>query len=233
MSKSTLTGLIFLSASALAFEINLTRLFSVAQFYHFAFMIVSLALLGYGASGTTLSIFPKFKGKNLSQTMGWISSAQAITILGGYLFVNELPFNSFSIAWNVKQAILLTGQFFALALPFFFNGLGVGILLAAAPRVAGRTYAANLLGSAAGCLLALIAPSKTGVEGLMTLCSGLAALSALMCFIMHKPVQIISYAQDEGYAIRRRLNAPSRSGLALERCYSCLDLHAWTWVCEP
>ena len=45
-------GLFLLSASSLAFEIVLTRIFSVGQFYHFAFMIVSLALLGYGASGT-------------------------------------------------------------------------------------------------------------------------------------------------------------------------------------
>lgn len=38
-------ALLLLSAAALAFEINLMRLFSAAQFYHFAFMIVSLALL--------------------------------------------------------------------------------------------------------------------------------------------------------------------------------------------
>lgn len=144
MSKSTLTGLIFLSASALAFEINLTRLFSVAQFYHFAFMIVSLALLGYGASGTFLAIFPKIKDKNLAQTLGWISTGQAITILGAYLFANGLPFNSFSIAWDTKQAVLLMGQFLALALPFFFNGLGVGVLLAASPSGAARIYAVKL-----------------------------------------------------------------------------------------
>jgi hypothetical protein len=47
-----------LSASTLAFEIVLSRLFSIAQFYHFAFMTVSLALLGAGASGTALSVFP-------------------------------------------------------------------------------------------------------------------------------------------------------------------------------
>jgi hypothetical protein len=51
-------SLFLLSAATLTFEINLTRLFSVAQFYHFAFMIVSIALLGFGASGTALSIFP-------------------------------------------------------------------------------------------------------------------------------------------------------------------------------
>jgi hypothetical protein len=58
-SSSARLGLFLLSAAALIFEINLTRLFSVAQFYHFAFMIVSLALLGYGASGTALALFSR------------------------------------------------------------------------------------------------------------------------------------------------------------------------------
>jgi len=47
---TTYAGLFLLSAATLVFEINLTRIFSIAQFYHFAFMIVSLALLGFGAS---------------------------------------------------------------------------------------------------------------------------------------------------------------------------------------
>ena len=41
-------GLLLLSAATLTFETILFRLFSVAQFYHFAFMIVSTALLGFG-----------------------------------------------------------------------------------------------------------------------------------------------------------------------------------------
>ena len=51
--------LFLISAATLTYEITLTRLFSVTQFYHFAFMIVSIALLGFGASGTVLTIFPK------------------------------------------------------------------------------------------------------------------------------------------------------------------------------
>jgi hypothetical protein len=43
----TYAGLFLLSAATLTFEVNLTRIFSIAQFYHFAFMIVSLALLGF------------------------------------------------------------------------------------------------------------------------------------------------------------------------------------------
>ncbi|MFN2126534.1 MAG: hypothetical protein ACK2TU_01625, partial [Anaerolineales bacterium] len=56
-------SLFLLSGSLLIFEITLTRLFSVAQFYHFAFMVVSIALLGFGASGTTIAIFPSMLKK--------------------------------------------------------------------------------------------------------------------------------------------------------------------------
>ena len=44
------------SAIALGYEILLIRLFSVIQWHHFAYMIISLALLGYGASGTFLAV---------------------------------------------------------------------------------------------------------------------------------------------------------------------------------
>ena len=49
-----LTAVALLSAAALSFEILLVRMFSIAQWHHFAYMIISLALLGYGASGTFL-----------------------------------------------------------------------------------------------------------------------------------------------------------------------------------
>ncbi len=52
------------SSSSLAYEIALTRIFSISLWYHFAFMIISIAMLGIGASGTVLSLYPKLK--NLS-----------------------------------------------------------------------------------------------------------------------------------------------------------------------
>ena len=47
------------SAAALAYEILLMRLFSIALWHHFAYMIISLALLGYGASGALLMLAPR------------------------------------------------------------------------------------------------------------------------------------------------------------------------------
>ncbi|MEE9292694.1 MAG: hypothetical protein V3U83_07165, partial [Acidobacteriota bacterium] len=50
-----LVGVAASSAAGLIFEIALTRVFAVTQFYHFAFLAVSLALLGFGASGSVLT----------------------------------------------------------------------------------------------------------------------------------------------------------------------------------
>ena len=179
MNPRLYISLLLLSAATLAFEINLTRLFSVAQFYHFAFMIVSLALLGYGASGSALALFPGLVHRQPGRSLGWLSLATSITILGAYLLVNWLPFDSFSIAVDRRQAWILVLHFIALATPFFFSGMVVSLLLAAFPKAVGQTYAVNLLGSAFGCLIALAAPAWLGGEGTVLLSSGIAAMAAI------------------------------------------------------
>lgn len=178
--RSVRPALFLLCAATLAFEINLTRLFSVAQFYHFAFMIVSLALLGFGASGSFLAIFPKFGVNRSKELLSWLAFACGLGILGAYLLTNWLPFDSFSIAWEPKQTAVLALHYLALATPFFFSGLATGMLLNVFPTRAASTYAANLLGSAAGCALALLAPPLFGAEGLVTLSAGLACTASLL-----------------------------------------------------
>jgi len=175
-------GLFLLSAATLAFEINLTRLFSVAQFYHFAFMIVSLALLGFGASGTALAVNPGWGHVPPSSSLSGMSLACAVSILGAYLLANWLPFDSFSLAWDRRQAAVLALHYAASAAPFFFGGMAVGILLTASPQTASQTYAVSLLGAAMGCVVALVAPSRLGGEGTAVLSSGLSALGALVTY---------------------------------------------------
>jgi hypothetical protein len=160
-------GIALISAATLLLELSLLRLFAVQQFYHFAFMAISLALLGAGASGSLLSVIRH----RLSAL--WLCLAFGGTALGSYLVINALPFDSFSIAWDRQQILYLTVYFLAVAVPFLFSGLVVGgELMASGREVDGgshRVYAANLIGSAIGCVASLLALKAFGGPGTVVL----------------------------------------------------------------
>ncbi|MBN2147037.1 MAG: hypothetical protein JW726_06595 [Anaerolineales bacterium] len=191
IKKDIWLGLFLLSAATLTFEITLTRLFSVAQFYHFAFMIVSIALLGLGASGSALTILPLLQRGSPAVRLAHLSLATGISILLAYLLTNWLPFDSYSIAWDSRQVIILVLHYIALAAPFFFSGMALGLLLTNYPDHAGPTYAINLLGSAMGCIIALVAPAHLGGEGMVTLSSFLAVLAATVSLAHLRPIRYL------------------------------------------
>jgi len=171
-------GVLLLSAATLMFEITLTRLFSVSQFYHFAFMIVSLALLGFGASGTWLALRPTWGRRRPHLALAGLSLGYGITCLGAYLFINQVPFDSFSIAWDMRQVALLFLHYVVLAIPFFCSGAVLSLCFTMRQDATGKTYAYNLIGSAVGCLLALAIPNLLGGVGPVWLSGALAGIAA-------------------------------------------------------
>ncbi len=170
------------SAAALIFEIALTRIFAVTQFYHFAFMTVSLALLGYGASGSALTAFPRI-GQGGPHSWAVLAFLQSIGTLGAYTLSNALPFDSFSIAWDARQIVYLVASYLSLVVPFFFSGIVIGAILSSGqgPMASHRAYAANLIGAGAGCLLALGGLAWFGGTGVIIVAAIIAMLAAL-CF---------------------------------------------------
>jgi hypothetical protein len=176
---ATYLGLALLSAAALAFEITLTRLFSVTQWYHFAFLAVSVALLGYGASGTALSLVPRWAKLPTSRRTFILSVLFALAVAGAYLSLNYSPFDSYRIAWERIQSLYLVLYYLALTAPFFCSGLVTGLLLTAHPEHAPHLYAANLLGSALGSLIPVALLPHTG-EGSILVIVALGLLAALI-----------------------------------------------------
>jgi hypothetical protein len=168
-----------LSAAALAFEITLTRLFSVTQWYHFAFLAASVALLGYGASGTALTLFPRWTRPPVVRRASILSTLFAAAILVAYLSLNYLPFDSYRIAWERIQILYLVLYYLALTLPFLCAGLVTGLLLSAYPGAAAPIYAANLAGSALGALLPLLLLPLTG-EGAVLAIAGLSLVASAL-----------------------------------------------------
>lgn len=170
-------GLALLSAAAMAFEITLTRLFSVTQWYHFAFLAISVALLGYGASGTALSLAPRWATPPAGRRAAAMAALFGLGVVGAYLSLNHLPFDSYRIAWERVQIVYLVVYYLALAVPFFCAGLVTGLLLAAYPERSARLYAANLFGSALGGL-APVALLPLAGEGTVLIIAALGLLAA-------------------------------------------------------
>lgn len=172
-------GITLLSAAMLLLQLALLRIFAVQQFYHFAFMAVSLALLGNGAAGSLLSL----RGRPFAPT--GLCLAFGATTVAAYLTINYLPFDSFSIAWDRRQVFYLALYFLAVAVPFLCAGLLIGgELMAAGSGGAGshRIYGANLIGSALGSVGSLLALAQLGGEGTVLLAMVLGAAAGL-CFV--------------------------------------------------
>jgi len=96
-----------LAGAALLLESTLTRLLAVAQYYHFAFLVVSLALLGFGASGSILTLMPRLLASNpdagdeaIDRLLAYSGVGYAVSVILAYGVVNLLPFDSYSIAWD-------------------------------------------------------------------------------------------------------------------------------------
>jgi hypothetical protein len=161
-----------ISAGSLVYEISLTRIFAVQQFHHFAFLVVGMAVMGIAASGFLIAIRPSSPPASL------LALGYSGAVLLAYLIINLLPFDSYSIAWDRQQVWILLLYFLASGVPFIFTGWVVGAALANASGESHRLYAASMIGSGAGCLLALAGMELLGGEGAIGLSIALGLLAA-------------------------------------------------------
>lgn len=176
----TCFGVFLVSLAALSFQLTLSRVFSVALSYHFAFMVVSLALLGYGASGSFLVLFPSLLRKNPSCFFSCSAMIFSATSLCAYIAANSLPFDPFRISWDRLQLVYLVADYLLLSVPFFFSGLCVSGALTHLATEAGRIYFFDLAGAGVGSLLVLALFMPLGGEGMVVFPALVAALGALV-----------------------------------------------------
>ena len=141
------------SWSSLAFEVALTRIFSISLWYHFAFMIISIAMLGFAASGVALALYPRLKQV---ERLGRYCLLLGIAIPASYLVVNQIPFDPVRLAWDNMQILHLGLFYLVLALPFFCVGLVVATAFSLESGRAGLLYGADLIGAGVGSLGALL-----------------------------------------------------------------------------
>ncbi|MDQ3848443.1 MAG: hypothetical protein M3261_05760, partial [Thermoproteota archaeon] len=154
--KLLFAGIFLVALSGLVLEVAITRIFSAAIWYHFAFVAVSVALVGLGASGLVVQHrVKKLKGK-------W---AENLTLYAAWGITMFIPITLFVMHVLASQVIYLPLYMVLFSVPFFLIGIIISSAFNAFASVAGRLYAADLVGASAGALLVVSFLVLTGGEG--------------------------------------------------------------------
>ncbi len=167
MSRATLAAVAAISAAILAYEVLLMRLFSIIGWHHFAYMIISIALLGFGASGTALALTQDRLIRHFHAVFAAGAGLFATTAVLSFAAAMRLPFNALAIVWDARQLLWLGLTYLLLILPFFFGGGAIGLAFSRFSHEIGRVYAFDLIGAGLGAL---------GIVGVLFVLSPTAAL---------------------------------------------------------
>ena len=152
--KRLFVAIAFASFGVLTTEVALTRIFSFAISYHFAYLTIATALLGFGSAGALLAVRPRLFGdpdNRLVWAGGW-GGLSTVLALG---YASVVRFNPFQISQSAGSAALLASYYLVVAVPFVLSGLFVVTILSMRPSKVGQLYAADLIGAGAGCAAAV------------------------------------------------------------------------------
>lgn len=178
MPRSVLAALFVVSVAMLALEIAEVRVFSYSIDPLLVFSAISVALLGLGAGGIVVAVRPalavgEVRGRLAICLAGFAASALAVHAI--------FARTSASIGFGSSAGILRTAlPIFALfVVPYLFAGVFLSIAMTRWIADVGRSYFANLAGSALGGVVVYPLLRPFGVEAALAAVAALAALSAV------------------------------------------------------
>src|SRR2546428_3889629 len=85
-------GLFSVTLATLMHEILLTRIFSVTMWYHFAFMAISIAMLGMTVGAIVVFLRPPGELARVPERLSGWGLAYAASIVLGFLVYLQVPF---------------------------------------------------------------------------------------------------------------------------------------------
>jgi hypothetical protein len=140
--------LFVITMATLMFEILLTRIFSVTMWYHFAFMVVSVAMFGLAGGALIVHFRPEvFTPERAREQIGASSFGFALSMVVSVML---------HIATPADQILSLLLAYVLMAVPFIFSGIAVCLALTRYPDHVSKLYAADLLGAASGCIVIVL-----------------------------------------------------------------------------
>jgi predicted membrane-bound spermidine synthase len=153
-------GIFLLSLATLLLELSLTRVLSVALWYHFGFLVISTALLGFGTSGVVLALWRRLREEiSLDHALAMLALLFGVLTVVCFWLMQRIPFDPFSLFSDKRQLAFMPLYYIVISLPFFCSGLALALLFTRGGTCVNRLYAFDLVGAGVGCAaLALIMP---------------------------------------------------------------------------
>ncbi|HYE25676.1 MAG TPA: hypothetical protein VEG32_10805 [Clostridia bacterium] len=185
------TALGAVTFAALLLELSLTRLFSVVLFYHFAFLAISVALLGLGAGGVLAFLYrPALSRRDPSILTAAASIAAALlTVLALAVILNaRVPLE---LTWATFAQLSIV--YVASALPFLCVGLVLSVVFSRPGAAIPQLYAADLAGGALACLAVVPLLNLIGAPNAI-LCSALALAVAAILWTRNRALDLLATA---------------------------------------
>jgi len=145
-------SILVVTFSTMLLEVLMTRVFSVIYLGQFAFLIISLALFGYGLSGVYLSVSKWARKENSLAYLERFLLGFALSIPLVYKFSLTVTVDFLNLFQSWQNLLALALNFIILVVPFFFAGVALALIFASYSQQIGRLYFIDLAGAALGSL---------------------------------------------------------------------------------
>jgi len=172
-------GIFLLCLGTLLLELSLTRVMSVGLWYHFGFLVISTALLGFGASGVTLALWRHLReDAPLDRVLGVLALLFGVLTVVCFWLQQRIPFDPFSLMNDARQLWIMPAYFLVVAMPFYCAGLALALLFTRGSVVVNRLYAFDLLGAGLGCAAIALVMPEFGGSGSVVIAGAVGLVSA-------------------------------------------------------
>ncbi len=178
--KSVYPGVFFLALSVILLQIALTRVYAIMMWHHLTYMVVSIALLGFGAAGSILTVQRSDPSRSTTARMAFYSCGYGLSSLLAFALSPIIAIDSLRL-WQDKSNLLsLLALYSITTLPFLLAGMALGLALTKFVRHVNRLYFVDLVGSGVGGAVSVALLSNYGGSSTVVLASTLGLVAAFL-----------------------------------------------------
>src|SRR5438445_4064463 len=213
----TRISVFLITLSGLILEVGLTRIYSASIWYHFAFVAISVALLGWGLGGFTVHVWKQTRTRITAGRMPALPAAMSMNAaaLVTLLYAGAIPLCLWLLVRYPFDMDRLPLYFLAPLLPFFLAGMALSIIFDLHRAVAGTLYFYDLVGAALGAVLVTALLHVFGGEAALLVGAVAPAVAALLLALAPAQSEVRdqrSEVRDQKSEIRKDGPSASASG---------------------